>query len=442
MRRSFMLVILMGTIGLVAPAAAAAAGDALVTVGSPQGVGTFPENKQNEPGLALDASHPHRLAAGSNDELDLALCNGSDCAFTPGVGVSGVYFSLDGTSANWVQPTYQGNTARGQVGGLPYLGPIGTLPNYFESGLSSDGDPTLAFGPRPDRRGRFSWANGSRLYYANLTANLSTERRDRVFRGFEAIALSHTDRVDAAAASDQGAWSAPVVVSSARQRKLTFSDKETVWADNAATSPSFGNVYVCYTDFTNGNSNTAPEPIAVARSTDGGDTFSRPVKVSKGRIIKGTAGRQGCTVRTDSAGTVYVFWEDSLRAGSFQFMARSTDGGKTFEKGHPILPVTDVGAPDKATTDAVFDGYAGARTDSFPSVDIANGAPSGRGPRTPSRSHGRTVQQRSADRPKRRSSPPPATAETPGRRPLTSLPQVTGPTSPPSLWLLTGRGPT
>lgn len=377
MRRSSTLATLAGALALAVPAVAAA--DALVTTGSPQGARTFPENKQNEPGLALDASNPGSLAAGSNDELDLALCDGADCPFTPGVGVSGVYFSLDGTAASWTQPTYQGNTGRGQVGGLPHLGPIGTLPNYYENGLASDGDPTLAFGPRPDRRGGFSWSNGSRLYYANLTANLATVRREQIFRGFEAIALSHTDRPDLAAANDQGAWSAPVVVSAARQRKRTFSDKETVWADNAASSRHFGNVYVCYTDFTNGDSATAPEPIVVSRSTDGGTSFRRPVKVSKGRIIKGTAGRQGCTVRTDSAGRVYVFYEDSLRSGSFQFLSRSDNGGRTFEKGHPILPVTDVGLPDPASGGAVFDGYAGARTDSFPSVDIANGAPSGRG---------------------------------------------------------------
>src|SRR3954470_8282621 len=133
----------------------------------------FPQNKQNEPAVAIDASRPSILAAGSNDELDLAPCgttvfatDESPCPFTPGVGVSGVYFSFN-NGASWVQPTYTGWSARD---GTPKVGPIGTLPWYYENGLVADGDPAVAFGPIL-RNGVFSWANGSRLYYANLTSS-------------------------------------------------------------------------------------------------------------------------------------------------------------------------------------------------------------------------------------------------------------------------------
>ena len=114
--------------------------------------------------------------AGANDEIDLESAAAGDPAtapFTEGVGVSGVYFSFD-SGATWTQPTYIGCTARDQPS--PHEGPIGTLPNYYENGLVSDGDPALAFGPKPGTDGRFSWANGSRLYYANLTSNLSSVR--------------------------------------------------------------------------------------------------------------------------------------------------------------------------------------------------------------------------------------------------------------------------
>ena len=81
-------------------------------------------------------------------------------------------------------------------------GPIGTLPWYAENGLVSDGDPAVAFGPRPAPVGS-AGRNGSRLYYSNLTSNVSAVRSEQGFKGFEAIAVSRTDDPQAAAADDQ-----------------------------------------------------------------------------------------------------------------------------------------------------------------------------------------------------------------------------------------------
>src|SRR6185503_6337739 len=95
----------------------------------------------------------------------------------------------------------------------------------------------------------FSWEAGSRLYYANLTSNFATKRSEYTFKGFEAIAVSHTDDAAAAAAGDSSAWSEPAIVTSQNQTSATFSDKPAFTADDAATSPYFGYAYVCYSRF-------------------------------------------------------------------------------------------------------------------------------------------------------------------------------------------------
>jgi hypothetical protein len=369
LKRGF-VALFVGAFLIGAVPATALAAEALVNAGSDPT--PFPQNKQNEPTVAIDPTNPSVIAAGANEEIDNAPCNGNDCSFTPGVGDSGIYLSFN-AGASWVQPTYQGWSART---GTPGVGPIGTLPNYFEKGLVSDGDPVTVFGPRPDTSGNFSWSNGSRLYYSNLTSNFATERKDQVFKGFEAIAVSHADNLVAAAGGDASAWSDPAIVTARSQSSTTFSDKSTMWVDNAATSPRFGEAYVCYTQFRS-QQDTGPEKIAVSHSTDGGTTWTRPVTLSSAFDNPKHPGRQGCSIRTDSKGTVYAVWEDQKKGAVF-LLSRSTDGGNKWDKPRTVANVTDVGAFDGVESIS-FDGIAGSRTSSFPSLEIANGAPTGVG---------------------------------------------------------------
>ena len=371
--------------------AGAASGDTLVTVGSP--LTPFSQNKQNEPAIAIDANHPNVIAAGVNDNIDMEACNSGDdttCPFTPGVGGSGVYFSFD-AGKSWTQPTYTGWSARncqGVVGPDPGCqpvanGPIGTLPWYFENGLVSDGDPALAFGPRLGTDGKFSWAAGSRLYYANLSSNFGATREDATFKGFEAIAVSRTDNVEAAAANNKSAWMPPVVIS--KQSATTFSDKDQIWADNASSSPFFGTVYVCWAAFRGQEKgNAAPAPLQVAVSHDGGTTWSQhQITAAANNGQRNPA--DGCTIRTDANGTAYVFGVGTVSAqghDAFELMSRSTNGGNTWETPRPVAgPVTQPGVFDPGLGRSVIDGIAGARSDlaPAPSVDIANGAPTGAG---------------------------------------------------------------
>jgi hypothetical protein len=367
----------------------ALAADTRVSIGSP--TAPFSQNKQNEPAVAVDPNDTKVLAAGANDNIDMEACNAgpdNDCPFTDGVGVSGVYFSFD-SGLTWTQPTYRGNTARqcqGAIGPDPGClttsGPIGTLPNYFEHNLVSDGDPAVAFGPRPTQGGGFSYANGSRLYYANLT---SAVPGTAPFKGAEAIAVSHTDNVAGAATGNNAAWSDPVIAS--RQTSALFSDKEQIWADNAQSSRFFGNVYVCYAAFRGNGNGFTNQPLDVLTSRDGGNAWTQHqvTPATNNVTSRNGFGRSGCTVRTDSHGVVYVFdfqfgfSATTAAAGKIQ-MIRSFDGGAHWQRPVDIFTAFDTcNAFEPSIGRCVEDGVGGARSDlsPAPSVDIANGAPSG-----------------------------------------------------------------
>jgi hypothetical protein len=299
----------------------------------------FPQNKQNESPMAVNPTDSNNVITGANDETeepDCTLTTGgsSSCPFARIIDTSGVYVTTDG-GATW---THQ------------------ILHWFSQVGLTSDGDPAVAIGPQPivtnGAVNGFSYSKGARAYFASLASNpfgSPTQELD---------AISHSD--------DKGAtWSIPVVTTSA-DNPVDFNDKVSIWVDPNPSSPFFGTVYLAWTLFKGvgnfGESNTfSPEPIVVAHSSDGGQTFSKPIQLTSAANNGRVGGRQGSTIRTGPDGTLYVFWDGAVNKQSAILGARSNDGGVSFPKPFLVSLKSDVPSP--------FPG-ASFRTNSFPMADV------------------------------------------------------------------------
>jgi hypothetical protein len=182
----------------------------------------------------------------------------------------------------------------------------------------------------------------------------------------------------------KNAWMHPVRVS--KQSSATFADKEQIWADNASSSPFFGHVYACWANFIG-----ASAPLVVATSGDGGSTWAQKNVTPAHNVAPKHWGQSGCTIRTDSRGVVYVFYEEfqnpekvGLPPIGTHSLVKSFDGGATWTKPMKLQTVVDpcfVQNFDGTSMRCVEDGLAGARNDlaASPSVSIANGAPTGAG---------------------------------------------------------------
>lgn len=350
---------------VVAAAAAVVVRDPAISSNEPL---PFPRDAENEPTLTLDRNTMRKgplLVAGGNDYHDQTTCTGfTACSFKEGVGISGVYFSDGGT---WHAASYSGDVA---PTGTVTSGTIRTLPNFTKRQWSF-GDPGLAAGPVPGSGAQpFAWKNGTRIYYVTLAATSLDSRSIVVSRADNAV----PDAIP------QPAWKPPVSISG----QTPSPDKPAIWVDNAAGSPRFGTVYACWT-----TSEGDARRIAFSRSKDGGTIWTAPILVSS------SEGAHGCTIRTDSGGSVYVFWEWSrptpkeakfatvcrdLFKAAIQ-MARSPDGMQ-FPGPVNVASVHEAGRYDPRQKRCTVDGAAGARTNTFPSIDIANGAPTGHGPDT------------------------------------------------------------
>jgi hypothetical protein len=243
---------------------------------------------QHEPALAVDPTNPNNVLAASKD-------------WRTGPKQVWYYRSTNG-GATWTD---------GHI-------------NTFPSELPNQSDPVIAFD-----------ASGV-AYQAVLDYNQNDFSIGGVF-----VSRS-TDK--------GGTWQKPVLVSS--NSGSIFNDKEWITIDRSNNPASRNSVYVSWTLFTSQGTRNERGAIVVSRSTDGGATFSRPIKAS----LETQAQTQGSYPTVGPNGELYVLYysgdvgEDPEEQGgqgdqgalaleaapsqqsndSALYVARSTDGGQTF----------------------------------------------------------------------------------------------------------------
>jgi hypothetical protein len=262
--------------------------------------GPFLKNTQVEPSLAQNPTNPLNLVASSIDLIGQPSCTNttpSNCIVSND-SRAGFYASFDGG----------------------YTWPCQGLLDVSSAGYRGGGDPVQAF----DSRGS--------AYLAVLgSPRALSAGRDQIVTGL-------TSDVLLAKSVDGGCTYGPVTNISGDSPAM-FDDKDAIAADASPDSPYRDNVYAAWTTFVG-----PAGQIVFTRSTDRGNTWSRPRPISPAdqHFNKGVSEfRQGAAIKVASNGTVYVAWMDTAAQRPAYMLVTSQDGGRSFSQPAAIAPVND-----------------------------------------------------------------------------------------------------
>lgn len=249
----------------------------------------------NEPSVAIDPTNPSLVMAAWNDYCDADL----------GGGWMGLAYSRD-RGATWTPSKIPGYPSDTSTEGVA---------SPLHGRQAEAGDPLLAFD------------NDGNLFAGGIAFNRVNPQNGDVWVATYA-ARPHPSGYP------KDYVRTVVVGTGTPALNGIFEDKPELEVDR--TGGRFdGNVYLCWSRFVGFSGRTK---ISFSRSTDSGLTFSKPVELSFGKDV------QGCDIAVEHDGDVYVVWgtRDTPSAIDAEGLAvaRSTDGGDTFAPARQIARFT------------------------------------------------------------------------------------------------------
>jgi hypothetical protein len=332
LRRSLLLVVLL-LVCLTAPGAQAVGADVRLTNDNPASGGyvsdytlvtgtaytddvlttcSVSRGRQNEPAIAVDPRDPSVIVGSSNDYCPVFNADGTFLGL--GDIWLGYYRSEDGGSSfvSSLVPGYQGDHS-------PYAA-------RSHVRTADSGDPVLA------------WDNHGRLF-AGSESSSDPEGTAKTFGDVWVGTYQNPDGPDGATQNDGKEFvrSIDVARGSAAPNLLgVFHDKTAIEVDRTGGACD-GNVYFAWARFTGGGSNGFNSSVYFARSTNHGQTFSSPLKISQ--TIHDI---QFPDIAVTGNGHVYVTYRQFADVRGHSSADRiiynaSTNCGATFSAPHDLL---------------------------------------------------------------------------------------------------------
>jgi hypothetical protein len=254
---------------------------------------------QNEPSVAVDPRNPAIVVAGSNDYC-AEIVNGSG-------NVWAGYYRSTNSGTDWSNSLVPGYPADNSSEGTS---------SPVHGSCAAAGDPTQSF----DGSGH--------LYYGFICFNRAKPTNGSIYVARydgDGATYIRTVRVDRGTPSVWG----------------LFQDKINIAVDQSTGTPRSGNVYVAWARYSGQAANNV---ILFSRSTDGGQTFSSPI-----RLTQGHAEEQFADIGIGPNGAVYVTYREIAHQKSTQnriAIVRSTDRGQSFSAPRTVASIVPFDSTD------------------------------------------------------------------------------------------------